>query len=429
MPLSIEVAARSSLLSRAQVDEVLQEIRAHHPQLSFQTHWVETQGDRDLATSLRFLDKTDFFTREVDTLVRARQCRLSIHSAKDLPGQLPEGLHLIALTRGLDSRDALVLREGETLSHLPQGARIGTSSVRREKAIHALCADFLCTDVRGTIEKRLALLDNGALDGLIVAEAALLRLGLQRRNRVMLPGESAPLQGRLAILAREEDEEMKRLFAPIDTRALVLYLGTHPEHFFLQRTHRLVHYPVIALTARPKEDAGITQVHRDFARYTHILFTSKNGVRFFCQAFPYDLEKKTLIAIGHITAHELAKHRRPADYVAEQETAEGLIALLETLPLSEAYVLLPRSCLSRAILPVFFQERGVRYYAFDLYDTKLQRPGPLPDLSTIDEIVFTSPSTVRGFLALYGSLPRDKILRAQGPITQQAIAKAYTETA
>ncbi len=214
----ITVGARGSPLSRAQMQEVLEELRLHHPHIGFEPIWVETMGDRDLKTSLRSLEKTNFFTKEIDELQLLGGCRISIHSAKDLPSPLPKGLQLIALTKGVDPSDSVVLKHGMTLENLPQGAKIGTSSERREKNIKELRSDFVCVDIRGNIKQRLSLLDQGIVDGLVIAEAALIRLNLTDRKRIPLPGERAHLQGQLAILALEEDEEMQTLFQSIDTR-------------------------------------------------------------------------------------------------------------------------------------------------------------------------------------------------------------------
>ncbi len=141
--------------------------------------------------------------------------RVAVHSAKDLPDPLPEGLSLIALTKGVDPRDSLVFREGMDLYSLPPNAKIGTSSLRREEMIRSLRSDLIFVDIRGTIEERLSLLERGVVAGLVVAEAAIIRVRLEIPNRQILPGETALHQGRLAILAREEDEEMKTLFAPL----------------------------------------------------------------------------------------------------------------------------------------------------------------------------------------------------------------------
>lgn len=214
MNCSISVGARSSPLSRAQFEEVAEELALHHPHVKLEPAWVETTGDKNQITSLRTLNKTDFFTREIDALQLARKVRLSIHSAKDLPDPLPEGLSIAALTRGVDPSDVIVLRDPA----LPHGAKIGTSSERREKNVLALRSDLQCVDIRGNIAKRLSLLDEGVFDGIVMAEAALIRLKLTHRHRIPLPGESAALQGQLAILALTDDEEMHLLLKCLDTR-------------------------------------------------------------------------------------------------------------------------------------------------------------------------------------------------------------------
>jgi hydroxymethylbilane synthase len=212
---SITVGARSSALSRVQVQEVQKELNCIFPDIQFAPTFIETTGDKDLNTSLRLLDKTDFFTREIDAMQRAGHFQIAIHSAKDLPDPMPEGLVVVAMTRGLSPADALVLREGESLDTLSMRAQIGTSSLRREETIKQLRADLRCVDIRGTIERRLHLLDTCEVDGVVIAEAALIRLGLTKRTRITLPGPTAPFQGRLAIVARSDDREMLELFSAV----------------------------------------------------------------------------------------------------------------------------------------------------------------------------------------------------------------------
>ncbi len=208
---SIKVAARSSPLSRAQVAEVLGLLKQVHPQITFQEIWVRTTGDCDRTTSLRTLGQTNFFTKQVDDLVLSKQCQVGIHSAKDLPLPLTDGLELIALTNGLDPGDSLVMRE----SSLPPNGCVATSSVRREEAVKLVYPDARFIDLRGTIAERLAKLDGGEVDGVVVAEAALIRLGLTHLPRLQLPGNTTPMQGKLAVIARIDDEEMKQLFTCI----------------------------------------------------------------------------------------------------------------------------------------------------------------------------------------------------------------------
>lgn len=212
------MAGRASPLSQVQIDEVEQELRAFSPAIRFERRLVPTTGDRDLKTSLRTLGKTDFFTRELDALLLGGECDVAIHSAKDLPDPLPAGLKVIALTSGVDPSDALVLRPGETLSSLKSGAVIATSSERREEVVRELRRDLTFIDLRGTIGQRLKKLEAGQADGVVVATAALIRLKLTHLNYIKLPGSTVPMQGQLAVVARENDAAMQQLFEPLDTR-------------------------------------------------------------------------------------------------------------------------------------------------------------------------------------------------------------------
>lgn len=211
--MKIKVAGRDSPLSNAQIDEVLDELLQYHQNIAFEKILMKTTGDFDLKTSLRDLDKTDFFTRQVDECLMKRRCHIAVHSAKDLPKTVPEGLSIIAITKGVDPRDSLVLKEGITLKNLRQGAVIGTSSKGREEALLAIRPDLEFMDVRGPIHKRLEYLQQPLIDGVVIAEAAIIRLKLQLLNRVILENKTAPLQGRLAIIARSNDTEMQALFA------------------------------------------------------------------------------------------------------------------------------------------------------------------------------------------------------------------------
>ena len=414
-PMSFEnqipVSARGSPLSRVQADEVLLELRRFHPAASFDPHWVETTGDKDQKTSLRTLGKTDFFTKEVDALVLDGACRISIHSAKDLPDPLPTGISLIALTRGVDPSDSLVFRTGETL---PANGIVGTSCERRENNVRALYPQARCVDIRGKIEKRLEQLDAGLFDGVVMAEAALIRLGLTHRSRIPLPGETAPLQGQLAIVARTEDREMQRLFSPLDTRKRILYLGTDPSRFSWAGT--IVHYPVIKIIPRKAPLPDLTP-------FTHLIFTSKNAVQCF-----FDLggttEGKHVIAVGSVTACHL-----PGALVAKEETQEGIIALLEKLDLSGAHLLLPRSSQSRPALENYLVKRQISHCLLDLYDPVPHRPGESPSLEEVDAIVFTSPSTIKGFLEIFGAIPAGKEIVTQGAISDQFLKSLYKSPA
>ena len=214
----ILVGARSSLLSQRQVEEVLCELKKFHPDIEFTVIWKETRGDLDQKSSLREMDKTDFFTREIDDDLSSGIIEVAVHSAKDLPDPLKEDLVIVALTRGQDPSDVLILKENQTLDSLPKSPRIGTSSSRREKMIRQILPHAEIIDIRGTIHQRLEMLWMDRLDGLVAPLAALIRLKMEGINYIRLKGETAPLQGRLAVVARKKDLEMKTLFASIDER-------------------------------------------------------------------------------------------------------------------------------------------------------------------------------------------------------------------
>lgn len=212
--MTITVGARDSLLSKTQVREVLEELRVFYPHICFCPIYMKTLGDIDLQTSLRSLEKTDFFTREIDTLLLEGKCRIAIHSAKDLPDPLPKGLVIAALTKGKDPSDSLVLRENESFEGLAEKSKIATSSLRREESVRLLRKDLSFVDIRGNIQSRYEKLLNREVDGVVIAEAALLRLDWSV-NRIKLPGMHAPFQGRLAVVVQKRDHEMQKLFGSL----------------------------------------------------------------------------------------------------------------------------------------------------------------------------------------------------------------------
>lgn len=218
LAITIKVASRKSPLAIAQVDEVLEEISSHYEGVDFISITTTTHGDNDLTTSLRTMGKTDFFTRAVDNLVLATICRVAVHSAKDLPDPLPRDLKIVALTKGVDPADALVMRKGTTFDTLPINAVIATSSERREQTVRALRKDLKFVDIRGTIGQRLEKLESGEVDGVVIAEAALIRLKLTHVNRIKLPGDTTPGQGQLAVVSLADDHEMAEMFSYIDSR-------------------------------------------------------------------------------------------------------------------------------------------------------------------------------------------------------------------
>lgn len=409
----IPVAARASPLSCAQIQEVCP------PHITFEPHLVQSTGDLDLKTSLRTLDKTDFFTDKVDALVLNGTCRLAVHSAKDLPAKIPSGLKIIAITRGIDPSDSLVLREFDQFETLKPGSLIATSSLRREETVKALRSDLNFRDLRGTIHKRLELLEKGEADGVVIAEAALIRLNLMHLNRIRLPGQTTSLQGQLAILAKEGDKEMEELFAPLDSRRMprALYLGPeYPLKAFPNR--HLTHIPLI--------ETKIRSIPLTWDDYTHIIFTSKTAVRCLATLLrkqkisPFTLASKTTIAVGEATA-DLLRAFQAKPLVAEEENGEGVVALLEKIDLKQAHVFWPHSSLSRDLIEQFLRNQGIKHTSSILYDT-YPTHHPLSSLDSFQEILFSSPSTVDAFFATASLLPPTIQLTPIGKVTAQHLS-------
>ena len=154
------------------------------------------------------------------------------------------------------------------------------------------------------------------------------------------------------------------------------------------------------------------------SQFTHFIFTSKSSVRYWCGVG--GLLQGKIIAIGVETAGELRK-RGVEVLVAPMATQEGVIEFLNTLNLQNAFVFYPHSKRARLCLTQYLQSCNIHFLSLDLYDTLLQKPEPVPSLDLISEIIFTSPSTVEGFLQIFKQIPQGKKLTCIGPITEKAL--------
>ncbi|WP_080904355.1 uroporphyrinogen-III C-methyltransferase [Parabacteroides sp. Marseille-P3160] len=195
----LRVISRKSKLSLLQVKEAF----SFFPNLDYQLEAIESYGDKHKHISLMSRISPDFFTRELDLAVIGGRADVAVHSAKDLPYPLPAELELVALLEAFDKTDALVSRDSIPLLQLPAGSRIGTSSATRKAEVLKLRPDLTIIAIRGTIEERIAQVDNGSIDSLIVATCALKRLHLTDRITEILPFKTHPLQGNLAVIARK----------------------------------------------------------------------------------------------------------------------------------------------------------------------------------------------------------------------------------
>lgn len=213
---TLRIGARPSRLSLIQVDE----IRKLFPAIDFKVITFQTQGDTDKHTPFTQFEGSDFFTRQIEEALLKKEVDVAVHSAKDLEENLPVGLAIAAITVSVSPYECLVSCENRGLRQLKPGSRVATSSSKRKEAILRYRPDLKICDVRGDIEERLLQLDAGKFDALIVAHAALIRLGLKDRIAEIISPEilpAHPLQGSLALQVRSEDKYLIDLFSVVDT--------------------------------------------------------------------------------------------------------------------------------------------------------------------------------------------------------------------
>lgn len=215
MNVKVKIGIRPSALAFKQAEEIARLL----PLIDFEVIRIETKGDKDKTTPLPNLEGTDFFTREIEEALVNGSIDAAVHSAKDLEETQPKGLVIAAMTRAASPYDCLVSKNGRCLKDLPAGSTIGTSSAKRKIAVLKFRPDLIVKDIRGNIDERLAKLDRGEFDAVIVAHAALIRLRLEDRIAEIIPKEIIephPYQGSLAIQVRDDRDDLIKLFGSIN---------------------------------------------------------------------------------------------------------------------------------------------------------------------------------------------------------------------
>ncbi|MBI3270911.1 MAG: hydroxymethylbilane synthase [Planctomycetes bacterium] len=207
--MKLTLGTRGSALALAQARWVTAELRRRQPGLEVAEEILHTRGDKVLDVPLSQVGGKGLFTKELDSAILDRRIDFAVHSLKDLPTDIAPGLVVAAIPVREDPRDVAVVRGGERLDALPRGARVGTSSLRRQAQLRAAWPALVCADVRGNVDTRLRKLDAGEYDALLLAHAGLRRLGLAGRvTEVLAPERMLPAtgQGCLAIVACADAE-------------------------------------------------------------------------------------------------------------------------------------------------------------------------------------------------------------------------------
>jgi hydroxymethylbilane synthase len=214
----VRIATRKSALALWQAEYVKAQLEKHHENITVELVPMTTKGDIILDTPLAKVGGKGLFVKELEVAMLEDRADIAVHSMKDVPVEFPEGLGLEVICPREDPRDAFVSNTIKSLAELPQGAVVGTSSLRRQCQIKALRPDLNIRDLRGNVNTRLKKLDNGEYDAIILAAAGLIRLEMPERIQefiepeVMLPANG---QGAVGIECRTTDEALKALLAPL----------------------------------------------------------------------------------------------------------------------------------------------------------------------------------------------------------------------
>lgn len=221
-PRTIRIGSRKSQLALVQTYWVQEQLKKHFPERTFEVHTMSTQGDKILDVALAKIGDKGLFTKELEMGMLNHETDFAVHSLKDLPTRLPEGLILGCVTARENPADALVVHEkhkDKQLSTLPEGAVVGTSSLRRLAQLRYHYPHLSFKDVRGNLNTRLGKLDAGEYDVLILAVAGLERLGMSDRIHQVIPAEvslHAVGQGALGIECRTDDTEILELLKVLE---------------------------------------------------------------------------------------------------------------------------------------------------------------------------------------------------------------------
>ena len=219
MKKHVVIGSRGSILALAQANLVKSSLEASYPDLTFEIKEIVTSGDKDLKSNWENSNGSlkSFFTKEIEQELLDGQIDIAVHSMKDMPAVSPKGLICGAIPDREDARDVLISKNGFLVT-LPQGAKIGTSSLRRVMNLKAIRPDFEIKHLRGNIHTRLKKLETEDYDAIILAAAGLKRTGMADKITEYLSGEAfppAPAQGVLYIQCRENDEEIKEILKSI----------------------------------------------------------------------------------------------------------------------------------------------------------------------------------------------------------------------
>ena len=236
MKKEVVIATRGSKLALWQAEYIKHKIENHHKDISCRLEIIKTMGDKILDVPLSKIGGKGLFVKEIETALLDKKADLAVHSMKDVPMELPDGLELFESPLCEEPNDAFLSIKYNSLDDLPQGSRVGTSSLRRKCQLLELRSDLEVLDLRGNEQTRMQKLNDGIYDAIILAYAGLKRLEIVENIKEILPIEKmlpASCQGILGIEIRSDDDEIKEILSFIGDKDS--YTRARCERAFLRR--------------------------------------------------------------------------------------------------------------------------------------------------------------------------------------------------
>lgn len=263
--MKIVVGTRGSKLALIQTNWVVEELKKANPEIEFEVKVIKTKGDLITHLPLHKIGDKGLFTKEIEQQLLDKEIDLAIHSMKDMPSTLPEGLKFANVPKREDPRDVLVLKEGYTnLDDLPKGAKIGTGSKRRTYQLLKYRPDLEIVPIRGNIDTRIRKIEDENLHGVVLAAAGLIRANLKERISYYLPPNimvPAPAQGALAIEIREHDSSIEEIVSHIKDE--ITEIQVVAERGFLSGVNGSCHVPMGAYCEIKDDNITLTGLYGD----------------------------------------------------------------------------------------------------------------------------------------------------------------------
>ena len=293
--MKLVVWTRGSNLALVQTNWVVEQLKKNNPDIEFEIKIIKTKGDLIKDLPLDKIGDKGLFVKEIEKSLLDKEIDMAVHSMKDMPSYLPEGLKFAHSPRREDPRDALIFREGyKTLEDLPQGAKIGTGSKRRKYQLLKHRPDLEIVPIRGNIETRIKKIETENLDGVVLAASGLRRAGLEEKIDYYIPTDimlPAPAQGILALEIREDDKETEKIIDSIKDNITKVQIDA--ERGFLIGVNGSCHIPMGAYCEVDGEKITLTGLYGD-GDGKKIVIQSKEGTLADAQKIGYELAKSVL---------------------------------------------------------------------------------------------------------------------------------------